>query len=356
MYVYYICFSFKSNKEKKMQNLLTDKIFAISQESLDSLLAISKLDLTLSDDAPPNKGPAIPIRGPLFRYDNLFTQIFKGTSYESISKLIDEAQNSDEPFIVLDIDSPGGEVNGCQELARKIKNSKKPIIAMVTGQCTSAAYWLASAAKEIVATSDTTMIGGLGVIRLVGTSSEKIHSFVSAQTPQKNPLPHEEEGRAQIQAQVDDLCSIMLMDIAKSRGVCVERVAADYGRGNVFTARAALARGLIDGIRSQEEIWKGFLDMNEEEKAKTIDDERKRVLGIMDMKGSSSLTERLIVEGAALGDAALAFRKEELSQAQSFLDKMKNEEVNLKNLTSNEASTTTDPVNEILALAQKFGV
>jgi hypothetical protein len=52
--------------------------------------------------------------------------------------------------VVLDLDSPGGEVNGCAELAEPIARyrGKKPLVAYVSGTGASAAYWLASACEE----------------------------------------------------------------------------------------------------------------------------------------------------------------------------------------------------------------
>ena len=49
--------------------------------------------------------------------------------------------------VVLDIDSPGGTVSGVGEFARKIgllsTAAGKPVIAYASGQCCSAAYWIA---------------------------------------------------------------------------------------------------------------------------------------------------------------------------------------------------------------------
>jgi ClpP class serine protease len=55
----------------------------------------------------------------------------------------------------VNIDSPGGEVNGANELAQAIYDArgKKPIVAYVGGAGASAAYWVASAADRVVASS-----------------------------------------------------------------------------------------------------------------------------------------------------------------------------------------------------------
>src|SRR5207302_11309430 len=66
--------------------------------------------------------------------------------------------------VVLDTDCPGGSAAGTPELASKIRaaRGKKPIIAVANALMASAAYWIASAADEIVATpsADVGSVGG----------------------------------------------------------------------------------------------------------------------------------------------------------------------------------------------------
>ncbi len=84
----------------------------------------------------------LPVVGPLFRYANLFTTVSGASSYEIIARdFIQSLQNKDVKAIVLDIDSPGGEVNGCAELADMVYEARgqKPIIAYTSGACVMSA-------------------------------------------------------------------------------------------------------------------------------------------------------------------------------------------------------------------------
>ncbi|MCC3862679.1 S49 family peptidase, partial [Emcibacteraceae bacterium Y4] len=95
----------------------------------------------------------LPLVGPLFRYANLFTQVSGASSYELLAKDFTAAlENPEVQAIVLNIDSPGGEVNGCAELADMIYEARgrKPVIAYASGDAASGAYWIAAAADEIV--------------------------------------------------------------------------------------------------------------------------------------------------------------------------------------------------------------
>ncbi len=74
--------------------------------------------------------------------------------------------------ILLDIDSPGGTVNGTPELAQVVRAvaKDKHVYAFTAGQCCSAAYWVASQADVIYAAPSAT-VGSIGVILPVVDSS-----------------------------------------------------------------------------------------------------------------------------------------------------------------------------------------
>jgi protease-4 len=88
----------------------------------------------------------ISVNGPIAKYD------FCGTAGSKALQQAIRAANMDTSVlaIVLDIDSPGGQVDGTDNLAREIKASIKPVIAFVNGMMCSAAYWIGSAANEII--------------------------------------------------------------------------------------------------------------------------------------------------------------------------------------------------------------
>src|SRR5699024_5901761 len=106
----------------------------------------------------------IPVTGPIFRYANLFTRISGATSTEVLATDIQAAL--DDPSIksiVLNIDSPGGVASGINELANLIYagRDKKKITAYIGGTGASAAYWIASAAHEVVI-DDIGLAGSIG--------------------------------------------------------------------------------------------------------------------------------------------------------------------------------------------------
>ena len=69
--------------------------------------------------------------------------------------------------ILLDVDSPGGTVDGIEELAEVVAEagSAKPLYAFADGLMASAAYWLSCNAREIAAPA-TAEVGSIGVVMM----------------------------------------------------------------------------------------------------------------------------------------------------------------------------------------------
>lgn len=204
----------------------------------------------------------IPIRGPLFRYANLMTMICGASSYELLAKDFNQALNDPSiSAIVFDIDSPGGEVNGCSEFADMIFNARgqKPIIAYASGSCCSGAYWIASSCDEIKVT-DTAVLGSIGVVSIYRKDEDKKKciEIVSSQSPNKRPDLETDEGKAKIQARIDDLANVFINKVARNRNVSADEVIKNFGGGDVFIGQSAVRVGLADSISSYEETISGF--------------------------------------------------------------------------------------------------
>ena len=165
--------------------------------------------------------------------------------------------------ILFDIDSPGGEVNGCSELADMIYNArgKKPIIAYASGSCCSGAYWIAAACDEIIVT-DTALVGSIGVVAVYEKEDgENKIEIVSSQSPLKRINPETSEGLTQIQSRLDALAEVFINKIAVYRDVSTETVIRDFGQGDVFVGKKAIWQGLANRQSSFERI---LTDLNKE--------------------------------------------------------------------------------------------
>ena len=242
--------------ESALNNILT--IASRQNESIEVVSAKLGRELDNSYVTEIREGAAvIPVVGPLFRYANIFTAISGASSYEILAKDFASAlENPDVHSIILDIDSPGGEVNGCAEFASMIfeARGKKPIIAYASGDAASGAYWIASACDQIIA-SETSMLGSIGVVAVYrGSKDESVLEIVSSQSPYKRLDPSSKDGKSRLQSRIDDLATVFIESIAKHRGVDPPTVIKDFGGGDVFIGKNAINSGLADDIGSLEQI------------------------------------------------------------------------------------------------------
>ena len=201
----------------------------------------------------------IPVSGPIFRYANLFTEMSGATSVEVLAT--DFRAALDDPGIhgiVLEIDSPGGQVAGVSEFADQVAAAGKPTVAYISDIGASAAYWIASAADDVII-RDTAVGGGVGVVATLrrDTKDDRIQ-IVSSQSPRKRVNPETESGRAVLQAVVDDIADVFIARVASYRGVSAEHVLEHFGQGGILVGRNAVSAGLADGLGSLESIIAGL--------------------------------------------------------------------------------------------------
>lgn len=208
------------------------------------------------------------VEGPLFKKANLMVEFCGATSYEILRRDLQVAL--DDPSvssILLNVDSPGGEANGCDELATAIYQArgKKPITAYVSGMAASGGYWIASAAERVVV-SELAVLGSIGVVLGMEDRSAQDErrgvrkvQFVSSQSPGKRPDVNSDEGKTQIQTMVDDLAEVFVSAVAKHRGVSAEDVIAKFGSGGVKVGAKAVAAGMADEIGQFETVLASLL-------------------------------------------------------------------------------------------------
>jgi len=204
------------------------------------------------------------VYGVITQRADLFSEMSGMTSTERLTERFREAiDDRAVGAIVFDIDSPGGGVYGVQELANEIRASRgrKSITAVSNSLMASAAYWIGSQADEVVM-SPSAEAGSIGVYAAhedisVALEQEGVKVTLMSYGENKtlgNPFePLSEEGRAEIQARVNDYGAAFDQAVARGRGVKVEDVRSRFGQGLVFCAKAAVDRGLADRIGTLDE-------------------------------------------------------------------------------------------------------
>lgn len=211
----------------------------------------------------------VPVHGPLFRYANLFTAFSGATSYEVLANDIGAAlADPAVRRIILEVDSPGGTVNGLADLADLIFQAReeKPVDAFVSGAGASGGYYVAAAAERVYG-SVSSIVGSVGTV--LGVEDRKLAdkeagirrmTFVSAQSPKKRMDPFDEDpkrradAKAELQNLVNSLSDVFVSDLSRFRGVDISTVLEEFGQGGVFVGAAGVEAGMVDEITTLEDL------------------------------------------------------------------------------------------------------
>jgi len=206
----------------------------------------------------------LPLFGIIFPRANLMTEVSGATSAELFGKQFDELIKDPEVSgIVLDMDSPGGQVMGIEELSRKIYEARgtKPILAIANHSMDSAAYWIGTSADEVVITPSGE-VGSIGVFAAHWDESKALEmeglklTLISEgkYKTEGNPFePLTEEAHAAIQADVKEFYDVFTRDVARNRGKTVDEVQSGFGEGRVVGARQAIKTGMADRVGTLDE-------------------------------------------------------------------------------------------------------
>lgn len=208
----------------------------------------------------------VPIMGTIMHRGSEFLDAF-GISYTSTERLgqqMDELMRNDGvSTIVARIDSNGGMVKNTPETAEKIfsyRGQGKKLIAVADGDMNSAAIYLGAAFDEVYVTPSGTA-GSVGVIWEHIDDSEFMQSL-GFKSELVTYGEHKGEGwgpmtdslRERMQQMVDDAGNQFVSDLARFRGTTAKDVKENYGKGRVLMPKEALAVGMVDGIKTYEEV------------------------------------------------------------------------------------------------------
>jgi len=183
------------------------------------------------------------------------------TQYTAIINAIENAEaNPDVEKIVLEMNTPGGYVDGVIDVVKAIRNAKKPITAKAGYLIASAGYWIASATDKIVATTNIASFGSIGVLVSYVDYSEYLKKegikeivLTSTDAPEKYIDGGTEEGQKKIIERLNRIHLEFVESVAKGRNTTVETVNETFGKGGVLFAEEALKIGMIDEITNEEE-------------------------------------------------------------------------------------------------------
>jgi signal peptide peptidase SppA len=172
--------------------------------------------------------------------------------------------------LMLEIDSSGGEANGCFDCADFIRSASaatgKPVWAHANEIMCSAAYAIGSSAEQIwvARTSEVGSIGVLGAHVDVSEADKMngVHvTYIFAGDYKTDGNSHEPLGegpRARMQADVDALYDMFLELASQNRGMTAEEMRAT--NADIYRGSLAVDAGLADEVGTLDEALEAFAE------------------------------------------------------------------------------------------------
>ncbi len=212
-----------------------------------------------------NSVAVLPLFGTIFPRANMMTDMSGATSAERFGAMFDQlVSDPNIGAIVLDVNSPGGQAGGIPEVSQKIYQARgsKPIVAVANHLAASAAYWIATAADELIVTPSGE-VGSIGVFSVHEDISKALDndgikvSLMSAGKFKVEGNPYEplaDEARAFFQSRVNETYESFVSNVARNRGVTPDQVKGGFGEGRVVNAQAAVRLGMADRVDILEAV------------------------------------------------------------------------------------------------------
>ena len=206
----------------------------------------------------------IPVKGTLAKNGLEFFGFQLLTSMRDIgASLRQAAADPAVRAIMLDVESPGGTVDGIEELAASVAaaGQAKPLYAYADGLMASAAYWASCGARTIGASS-TAQVGSIGVVLMHREVSKALDNagikinFLTAgryKAAGNQAEPLNDEMRAYMQSNIDDVYGMFLSAVEAGRQVSRDK-ALSMADGKIFLAGQAQTLGLIDRVCSRSDF------------------------------------------------------------------------------------------------------
>lgn len=292
----------------------------------------------------------IPIRGTMTKRDQFCGPEGMLTINERLKQY---DQDDNIKGIIFDCESGGGQASGMETLTNTIKSLSKPTIASVS-LCASACYYLASACDEVYATEKSDILGSIGTMwsivdytEMMNKEGVKVIDVYASKSTRKNQMSEDVKAgkkKYMIEEFLDPMNNTFIQSVKQSRPGISEEVFT----GEIFNAQTALNYGMIDGIKTFDEVVDRLNELvetdsqtNRNEKL-TNNSMNKTVLAVAAFLGMASFEK--FEKGTYLSEEDLEKIGARLQEAES----MENELEGLRNSTSAEAlSDLTERLNNL---------
>lgn len=228
--------------------------------------------LKRNPNIPENSVGVIPVSGPITKYNGSCGE----AGALQYATWLTEMQKADNVgSIVFSVDTPGGEARAANAFVSAIKSSKKPVLSYVDGMAASLGMWLISATQESYVSSKTDEVGSVGsyvtLFDFKGYLEKegiKMHEIYAPQSTDKNK-DYKDALQGDYSAIQNDLAVHVdeFISFIKEQRPQSAANAGEWNTGKMFYAKEAQDLGLIDGVKSFQQViskasWLGKRNKN----------------------------------------------------------------------------------------------
>jgi protease IV len=237
----------------------------------------------------------IPIKGEIT--SNEAYSVFSG--YELSENIEFACSNSVYSGILLDIDSPGGEVVASKQIVYAIRDCNKPIVSYIGGIGASGAYYVASASDFIVADADS-LTGSIGVISLIPNISGLLENLgIEMQVIQAGNFKSmgsifdelNEDEKKLFEELIEEIYLNFKTDILEFRkDKLTEFNLNSVADGRILSGRQALKLNLIDSIGTKKDAVNKLSDLAGIQGTPVLEYFNKKEFSLMELFFSAGLS------------------------------------------------------------------
>lgn len=253
-------------------NIITGKDVQGFEDDAEDRLPVATLQLS-SSATPQAVISMIAFHDVITKSDNWCSE---GTSSKA-NRIVEAANDKKVKGIILSFDSPGGSVNAVDIPTEAISyaKTKKPVIAHIqSGMAASAAYWIASQCDEVYTTYSNDQVGSIGVYFTLQDFKEyyaklgiTLRDVYATNSTEKNI-----EVREALDGKDEKLLAMLNRYNTQFEAIVRAgrpNVDASVFKGALFFADEAMKLGLIDGMKSLDEVVNRIDELAESDKYPT---------------------------------------------------------------------------------------
>jgi len=223
-----------------------------------------------------------------------------------VAELDQARRDSDVVAVILDMNTPGGDVTASDEIYRAVLrcHEDKPVVTCMRSMGASGGYYVAAGSDWIIANRHT-LTGSIGVImsslnyaELMDRWGLKMETIKSGQMKDmlSGSRPVNETERQYMQELVTETFHEFAAIVAAGRPAFADRdavLAADFADGRILRGPAALEAGLVDQLGYFADAVTKAEELADTTDAKLISYRRRSSLGdfLLDLSANRDLTQ-----------------------------------------------------------------